>query len=69
MTTTSTLQISVGLLATLLAMLPPPRPKTVAQMRRLAACRGIRSFHRDGHCLPIKFASRRELLSLLQANQ
>ena len=68
MTTPSTLQISVGLLATLLAMLPPPRPRTVAQMRRLAACRGFRSFHRDGRCLPIKYASRRELLALLQAD-
>jgi hypothetical protein len=69
MTSPSTLQISVGLLAALLSLVPPPRPRTVAQMRRLAACRGIRSFHRDGRCLPIKFAGRSELLEILKANQ
>ena len=68
MTTPSTVQVSVALLAVLLSLVPAAKPLTVAQMRRLAACRGLRSFHRDGRCLPIKYASRRELVALLQAN-
>lgn len=66
MNSTSTIQVSVGIFLTLLSLVPPPKPKTVAEMRRIAVCRGIRSFHRDGRCLPIKRARRSELLQLLK---
>jgi hypothetical protein len=63
----STVQISAGLLAMLFALLSPPRRLTVAELRRQAACRGIKGFHRQGRRLPVKYASRRELLQLLTA--
>ena len=69
MTTPSTVQVSVALLAVLLSLVPGPKPLTVAQLRRQARYQGIKGFHRQGKRLPIKYASRRELLSLLQANQ
>ena len=69
MSTTSTVQVSVALLAVLLSLVPAAKPLTVAQLRRQARYQGIKGFHRQGRRLPIKFASRRELIFLLQANQ
>ena len=68
MSTTSTVQVSVALLAVLLSLVPAAKPLTVAQLRRQARYQGIKGFHRQGRRLPIKYASRRELLALLQAN-
>ena len=68
MSTTSTVQVSVALLAVLLSLVPAAKPLTVAQLRRQARYQGIKGFHRQGKRLPIKYASRRELLALLQAN-
>jgi hypothetical protein len=65
MTTPSTVQISVALLAVLLSLVPTAKPLTVAQLRRQAAYQGIKGFHRQGKRLPIKYASRRELLAIL----
>ena len=62
------MQVSVALLAVLLSLVPAAKPLTVAQLRRQARYQGIKGFHRQGKRLPIKYASRRELLALLQAN-
>lgn len=67
MNTTSTIQVSAGIFLTLLSLVPPPKPKTTLQMRRLAVCRGIRSFRRGDQCLPIKYARRSELIQLLNS--
>jgi hypothetical protein len=65
LTTPSTVQVSVALLAVLLSLVPAAKPKTVAEMRRQARYQGIKGFHRQGRRLPIKYASRRELLEIL----
>ena len=65
MTTPSTVQVSVALLAVLLSLVPAAKPLTVAQLRRQARYQGHRGVIRGERYLPIKYASRRELLAIL----
>lgn len=61
---TATITIPAAAFLAMVAMVPRRRP-TVAQLRRLAACRGVRSFRRGDQLLAVKWASRVELLTLL----
>jgi len=68
MTTPSTVQISVALLAVLLSLVPTAKPLTVAQLRRQATYLGIKGFTRHGKRLQLKYARRCELVEILKAN-
>ena len=64
-TTTSQLQVSVGVFLALLSLVPPPRKPDIYELRRRARYAGIRSIRRGDQRLAVKFARRSELLAAL----